>query len=51
MTDEEKRRTKRFMYDRDEEMLVSVVVDGLVGIGAYRFGSDDVDFETEPKKG
>ena len=28
MTDDEKRRTKRFMYDRDEDMLASVMLDG-----------------------
>ena len=51
MTDEEKRRTKRFMYDRDEEMLASVMLDGLVGIGSFGFGSGDLDLEMEPKKG
>ena len=51
MTDDEKRRTKRFMYDRDEEMLVAVFSDGLVGVGAWEFGSEDVGLEPEPKKG
>ena len=51
MTDDEKRRTKRFMYDRDEEMLASVLSDGFVGAGTFRFGSEDFGLETEPKKG